>query len=338
MAKSKIATISINEAVKKINSGNLLPVYFFFGEDSFSIDNALESLEKAVQPFVESDFDKETFYGEDRSAAEILNFASSFPFGTGKKFITVKEFEKIKDKKELVSYVKSPPDFTIIVFIHHGAISNIDTEPYRSLSANNLLFEAKELKGNTLVNWIIEYVKTNGKSISAENAQILIDISGENRNLLEAQLEKIFTFLGEEKEITLDSVQSLSTSLKEFSIFDLQNSLAVKDKANSLKIALSLLEKGAEPTFIVHMLTRYFTGLSRITELKEKNIPDQAAARIVGTHPFYYKDHVKARKIYNDHDIYRAVKALLKADLTIKTTGTDKKTLVTILIAEILSA
>jgi DNA polymerase III delta subunit len=97
-----------------------------------------------------------------------------------------------------------------------------------------------------------------------------------------------------------------------------------------------MMDKGAEPTFIIHMLTRYFTGLVRVNELKEQNLPEQAAARIVGTHPYYYKDYLKERTIYSDDKIYNAAQALLKADLSIKTTSTDEKTVISLLIAEIL--
>ena len=165
---------------------------------------------------------------------------------------------------------------------------------------------------------------------------MLIDIVGENREMIEAQLEKIFVYLNENKEISLESVKSLSTALKEYNIFDLQNALGKKNKANSLKVAFNMLEKGAEPTYILHMITRYFTGLSRINELITNKIPDQAAARIVGTHPYYYKDHINARRNYPDKDLYRVVQSLLKADLSIKTTASDNKTIITILLSEIL--
>jgi DNA polymerase III delta subunit len=84
------------------------------------------------------------------------------------------------------------------------------------------------------------------------------------------------------------------------------------------------------------MLTRYFTGLSRINELITKKIPEKAAARIVGTHPYYYRNHLSARKLYSDKDLFRTAQSLLKADLLIKSTSSDNKTIITILITEIM--
>ena len=334
MAKSKHGFPSISEAVKGIKRGNFLPVYFFFGEDSFSIDTSVSELNAALKPFLTSDFDKETFYADEKPLSEVIDFALVFPFGSEKKFIIYKEFEKARDKKSLQSYIESPAEFTVLLIIHNGSIQNADTVLYRTLLEKNFIYEAKELKGNNLINWLVDYCEVNKKTLNFENAQMIVDIVGENRSMLEAQLDKIITFIGDKVEITLEDIRALSSSLKEYSIFDLEDAIGKKDKARALKLAFNLLEKGKEPTFIIHMLTRYFTGLARVNEMTELKINDYAAARIVGTHPYYYRDYKQARRAYSDRDIFQASRALLKADLAIKTTSADKKSVVSVLISE----
>jgi DNA polymerase-3 subunit delta len=154
--------------------------------------------------------------------------------------------------------------------------------------------------------------------------------------MLEDQLEKICVFLNKEKEISLESIKQVSSELKQFNIFDLQNAIGLKDKAKALTVANNLLDNGAEPTFIITMLTRYFTGLAKITELQTKKTPVQEAARIVGTHHFYYPQYVKARNLFSDQKLVEVFRALLKADMSVKTTSADDKTIITLLIAEIL--
>lgn len=344
MASSKAP--SILEAVKEIKKGKspgsnldkvgLQPVYYFFGEDTYHLSAALNSVEEKIKPHLTSDFDKETFYGENVTINEILDLASTFPFGSEKKIIIVKEAEKIKDKKLLKDYALSPVDFTVLVFIHNGTITNLNTEPFKTLLEQNFLYEAKELKGRHLIDWLISAAEEKEKKLSEENAQMLVDIAGENRSLLEDQLEKICIFLGDKKEISIETIQHVSSELKQFNIFDLQNALGLKDKSKSLTVAYNLLDNGAEPTFIIAMLTRYFTGLAKITELKTKNVPLQEAARIVGTHHFYYPNYVNARNLYSDEKLVEVFRALLKADVSVKTTSIGAKEIIAILIAEIL--
>jgi len=320
-----------------IQKGNLKPIYFLFGDDYFLLQSTLKSLETTAASFITSDFDKETFYGDTRTLSEALEFASAFPFGSEKKLIIFRQFEKVKDKKLLKDYAESPIDFTILVFLHDGQISSLESEPYKTLNKNNFIFEAKELRGKNLLKWLIKHVETLGKTISEENAQVLIDISGENRSMLEGQLEKIITYMNSENEITFNHVNALSTKLKQYTIFDLQNAIGKKEKNKALEIGFNLLDGGIEMVFIIAMLTRYFTGISRINELNKMNIPLPQAARIVGTHQFYYKDYQKTRSIYSDSDLAKAFRALLKADLSVKTTSTDQKNIITILLSELIS-
>jgi DNA polymerase-3 subunit delta len=334
MAKSKAP--SILDAIKEIKKRKFKPVYYFFGEDSYNLSHTLHTLEEAFTPLLLSEFDKETIYSEDRSINVILGIATAFPFGSDKKLIIVKEAEKIKDKKPLKDYASSPADFTVLAFFHNGSITNLVTEPFKTLEANEFLYEAKELKGKNLIDWLISQAEEKEKKLSEENAQVLVDIVGENRNMLEDQLEKICIFLNEKQEISLESIQQVSSELKQFNIFDLQNAIGVKDKSKSLAVAYNLLDNGAEPTFIISMLTRYFTGLAKITELQSKNTPVQEAARIVGTHHFYYPQYVKARNLFSDGKLVEVFRALLKADVSIKTTTADEKTIITLLVAEIL--
>lgn len=334
MAKSKAPTIQ--EIEKQLKQKKLLPVYYLFGEDSYSIETTYKIIEKYVEPFIASDFDKETYYGENQTFSNIAGLASTFPFGSEKKLITLKQAEKPRDKKEIVNYLKSPADFSVLVFLHDGTITNPETEPYKTLAKQGYLFEAKELKADALIQWLISYVEKKGKTISYDNAQLLTDISGDNRTTLESQLEKIILYIGDSKEITIESIRGLSTSLKQYTIFDLQNAIGKKNKANALKVAHNLLKNGSEPIQIIAMVNKYFTGLARLTELTASNTNEYQIARVIGTHPYYLKDYHSARRLYSDKQLIDVFSALLKADLSVKTTSIDDYTLISILLAEII--
>jgi DNA polymerase-3 subunit delta len=337
MAKSKAP--AIQDIEKQLKQKKILPVYYLFGEDSYSVDITFAAIEKAVQPLITSDFDKEVLYGENQTFTNIIGLASTFPFGSEKKLIVVKQAEKLKDKKEkkeIVSYFESPAEFTVLVFIHEGTITNPSTEPYKTLANQGYLFEAKELKGKSLIDWLISTVEKNGKTISYDNAQLLTDISGENRNTLESQLEKIFIYVGDNKEITIESIRGLSTSLKQYTIFDLQNAIGKKNKSAALKVLFNLLKNGMEPIQVIAMLNKYFTSLARLNELTAANTNEFQVARIMSTHPFYLKDYYSARRVYSDKNLTDAFSALLKADLSIKTSSLDDYTLLSVLIAEVI--
>ena len=109
-----------------------------------------------------------------------------------------------------------------------------------------------------------------------------------------------------------------------------------KNKSASLKVLFNLLKNGMEPIQVIAMLNKYFTSLARLNELTTANTNEFQVARIMGTHPFYLKDYHSARKMYSDKHLTDAFSAILKADLSIKTTSLDDYTLLSVLIAEII--
>jgi DNA polymerase III subunit delta len=336
MAKFNLPPVT--ECLKSVRNGKLLPVYFLCGEDNFLIDKALAEITKAVEPFLFSDFDKETIWGaEDKNLSDVISIVTAFPFGSEKKLVIVKDFEKFRDKKGLSGYLDSPVDFTVLVLIYNGPVSSGSSEPFKTLVKNGFIFEAKELKGKNLVNWIIEYVSENGKSISPENTRMLMEIVGENRDLMEAQLEKIFTFMADRREISHNDISFLAANMKEYTIFDLLNAMGKKEKASAFKYALNLIDKGKEPVFIIFMLTKYFSTLSRINELRNQNLSPAVISKKLNIFEWTYKDYVAARGLYTENQLKRAAEALLKADVSVKTSSLDEKTIISLLLGEILA-
>ncbi|HEX2866215.1 MAG TPA: DNA polymerase III subunit delta [Ignavibacteriales bacterium] len=336
MAKNKVPVPSVYSIGKFLKKDSFLPVFFFYGEDTYSIENAARAVEAAIEPLLSSDFDKEVLSGKERTVMEVIDQAQAFPFGSEKKLMIVKDFDDLKgDKKKFSQFASNPPAFTTVVFTKHGNISNVEAEPYFTFLKKGYLFEANELKGGELTSWIVKYAARKSKVITPENAALLTDTVGENRSLIEMQLQKIFAYLGEDSEITREVIFNISSALKEFTIFDLQNAIASGSKAKALEVAYNLLDKGKDVLFIISMLNRYFTQLAQVPELTKNGMPDNEASRVIGTHPFYYKDYKKAAFLYRDQRLLRIARALFKADLTVKTTSADPKTVVTILLGEI---
>lgn len=335
MNNSKPLIPSVHDISKYLKENSLLPVYFLFGDDSYTIDQTIKTIQTETEKFVMSDFDKEVINGDKGiSVNQVIDLASSFPFGTGKRIIVVKNFEKLSDRKSLENYIKSPAEFTILVLANYGKITEFLKEPYKTMLKNNYLFEAKELRGDEWIYWIIRQVKKEKLIITPENAQALVDLVGEEKGLLEMQISKFYNFLGEGKEITLDVIERLTSSTKEFTIFNLQDVLGRGDKKKSLEISYNLIDSGVETVFIISMLTKFITTLAQILDLLKKRTPDNEAAKEAGVSYYYYINCKKAKYFLNDRRLLQAARALLNADLSLKTSAVDSKTLVTVLISE----
>ncbi len=333
MAKREIP--SIYDIGKFIKPDKLLPVYFFCGEDTYTIDNAVKAVDKACTPLIKNDFDKEVINLEKGiQFSSIIDLALGFPFGDGKKVIIAKNFDNIKDKIKLKDYLDHPAEFTILIITYTDKISDYDKEPYKSLLANGYLFEARNLDGDELVNWLVKHSKRNDLILSSENAKALVEIVGEDKGLLEMHIQKFSDFVGKGGEVTFEIIKKLSSSTKEYSIFDLQDALASKNKSKAVEIAYNLLDCGIEIVFIIAMLTKFIKTIAQSIELIKERTNDFQASKMMKISYQYYLNCKKARYFMNYEVLARSAEALLHADIAVKTTSMDSKTILLILISE----
>jgi DNA polymerase-3 subunit delta len=325
---------SIVEVTKYLSEGKYLPIYFFCGEDNYSLDLAVKTVEKSLAPQILSDFDKEVINAEkNQNLSQILDLAFSFPLGGGKKLIILKNFDKISDKKGLKTYIENPPDFTLLLITQQSKITDISKEPYLKLKEYGYLFEARSATGEELIEWVVKKSKKMGMILSPDNAQALIEIVGEHKALLEIQLQKMQNYLGNREEISYDDITKISSTTKEFSIFELQYALGIGEKTKALKIAFNLLDAGVEIVFIINMLAKFVLSIAQITELIKSHISDYEAPKLAGISYGYYINCKKARFLMSDEKLLNSSRALLNADLAVKTSVSDPKSIMSVLIS-----
>ncbi len=337
MAKGKINTLKIWDLQKILEAEEIKPVYFFAGEDSWEIDNACRITEKKIKPLVESDFDKEVVNAEKKqSLGQILDLALAFPFGSGKKLITVKNFERLGDKNLLGNYLKSPAEFSVLICLNYGKINDPSKEPYFGLVEKQCYFESPKLNSSNLVPWLSSYARNMGLELSADNARYFAEITGESKAELEMQLLKIAEYLEGGREITFESIKQMASASRNFSIFDLLDAMGKGNRNGALEIVYNLLENDYDIVRVNSMLSKYIITLARAMELNKKRMPEKEAAREAGVSPYYYKNCLKARFLLNEKRLWQAGAALLDADRTKKTSAVDEKTIAANMIAAIM--
>ncbi len=337
MAKNRPQVPSIYDVAKYLKDDNFLPIYFLCGEDYYSIDKAAKLIEKSVEHLITSEFDREVISAEKKqSINSVIDIASAFPFGGEKKLLILKNFENISDKKAFEGYVNNPAEHTILVISNYTKVNDFSKEPFKSLLKSNFLFEAKELRGEEWINWFIRLADKEGLKLNYEQAKTIVDIVGEDKALLESQIAKFSNFLAEGEEITEDVINKLTSATKENNIFQLLDELGKGNKPGALDVAFNLLSNGIEPVFILSMLTKYITTIAHIFDLTRRKVSDNEGAKSAGVSYYYYLNCKKARYFLSKDRLLNASRALLNADLSVKTSASNKYTLVTILISEML--
>ncbi|HMU07845.1 MAG TPA: DNA polymerase III subunit delta, partial [Kaistella sp.] len=155
--------------LKNIKNKELLPIYFFHGEEPYFMDVAVKSFENDVLEESEKDFGQTVVYGKDTNLEEIISLARQFPMFGELNLIIIKEaqdlvFSVTKKQEEagkenpgvkaLLNYIQNPTPTTVLVFAHK--YKKIDTRQSlaKSLSKNKMLFLSEKMKDWDVPKWI----------------------------------------------------------------------------------------------------------------------------------------------------------------------------------------
>jgi DNA polymerase-3 subunit delta len=108
--------------LKNIKNKEVLPIYFFHGEEPYFIDLAVKALEHDFLTEDEKAFNQTVVYGKDTTYQEVLSLARQFPMMGDKQVIIVKEAQDLRlnesESNALEMYVQNPVPSTVLVFAH----------------------------------------------------------------------------------------------------------------------------------------------------------------------------------------------------------------------------
>ncbi len=160
---------------------------------------------------------------------------------------------------------------------------------------------------------------------------------GDEKGLIEMQMAKLSDYLEDGAEIDPEHIKHSIASTKEYSIFDLQDAIGSGQKKKSIEVALNLLNSGQEFVMILGMITKFIATLAKSLELSRQNIDIAVASKEAGVSFYYYKNCLKSKYLMNEKRLLKSARAIYNADVMLKTSAADEKTIMTMMITEMLT-
>ncbi len=328
------------EFQKTISSRKFAPIYLFYGEEDFLIDECVQAIiEKTLDPGMKG-FNLDVVYGSKAEAKDVIAHAASFPMMSERRVVVVKEFEKLvgseTGKEIITNYINKPLESTCFVLV--SLEPDFRKKPFTDLKKKAELVECKPLWDNEVPSWIANRIHKLGKDANPEACRLLHAYVGNSLRSLQNEIEKLFIFVGEKKQIIPEDVTTIVGATKGYTIFELQNAIGRKDAKEAVKILEKMLEGGQSPQMIIVMLTRFFNQLWKLTDVKSKRMGDADIAKEIGVSPYFLKQYLEFSSRFTLDQIERNFKALLDADTVMKTTSRDSHLVLDLLIIALISA
>lgn len=317
---------SYNDLANAFRQGNFKPLYFFYGDEGFVMDELQALLiEHALQPN-ERDFNLDVVFGPEATTPDVLARCAALPMMAERRVIIVRGFDEMDEKHparkhSFKSYAEQPNPSAVVLLLCNRK-PNLSQNPYRALKKHAVWAEFKTLYDNKLPGWITQRFKTKGYQAQGGVPQMLAEAVGPELRTTSNEIDKLIAYVGDQKTITEDDVIHAAGHSREANVFELQKAIGQGAYERALFISEALLSgasnRQGEALMIVSVLVSYFTKLWKLTSCLEKRMPEKDMPGHIGVSPYFLGEYLRAVRTYSVAEIHRAFNALLAADMELK--------------------
>ena len=339
--------MNYSELIKNIEKGKIEPLYLFYGEEGFLIDEAVKKIVSVIVEPSNRDFNLEFLRGGETSCEEIISKAQTLPFMGERRVVIVKGIDEIKASgaERLMEYCSNPSPTTTLILTGH----KIDARDklHNAVSKNGVVVQFKPLYEKDTAGWVMRIVKEAGYTIDNDAKDYLISIVGNNLQRLKNELEKVFTYKGpppshpskggERGGIKIDDIKLLVEDTKIESIFAFTDSIGSKDINKALRLLEKMIGQGEMPEKIISMITRQFRLILLTKVYRERGAAPSEIPAKAGFAPFLLEGYLKQAAKYNLIELKDSFYKVQMADVKIKSSDISKRMIIEKLIFELCS-
>ncbi|MBS4028088.1 MAG: DNA polymerase III subunit delta [Ignavibacteriales bacterium] len=295
------------------------PVYIIYGEEHFLRQQFIMEVVNNATDESTRVFNLDVLQGNETPLDRILSCAKQVPmnmlsFDDGnmtRRIVIVKNFElgrKKESEEKLFSYLRTPASSTVLTL----EIPKLDlkSELYKKLSTVAVMVPCVPLSDDQALLWLGNEFSRRQLTISREVSLKILTSVGNSLNELTNAVEKILSFVGERTVISADDVKGVVGFSKVYDFDDLWKSFMQRNYPGALEILYKSIEKGEEEVGLLARLSIFLMNQLRW----RKPTGDKG---------------------FSDRELHRSLSLFLQTDAKLKSAGTDKQVLMTLLLSEI---
>ena len=311
--------------LKNIKNKELLPIYFFHGEEPYFMDIAVKSFENEVLEEDEKAFNQTVVYGKDTSFSEVLSLARQFPMMGDKQVIILKEAQEIKmtekETEALKAYAENPVDSTLLIIAHKYKKVDARKSFAKILTKNKMLFLSDKLKDYEVPKWIDYEIKNLGLKAKPHISALLSEYLGTDLSRISNELNKLKMILKEDEILDEKIIETHIGISKDFNVFELIKALGKKDEAAAFRIAHFIGKTPKQNPFVMMIgnLYNFFSNVVLYHTISHQSPPTIASE--LGINPYFVKDYAEAARLYPLKFATRIISVLREIDLKSKGLG-----------------
>ena len=334
---------------QSLKKGQIEPVYFLYGEETYLRDAAQHQIVEAaltgtlLREFNDSIFDLLT--GEIRDA---IAAAEQLPLMSERRVVVVKNLNKLEGRKKfdddeeadtsiaariLMDYLERPVATSVVIFTS----DDIDKRrKYAKLLLSGAAYEFKPLQQRELPAWIRDYLRSRDTEIDQAALAVLTDTLASDLVTVKNELNKLAAAALPSRRITADLVEQLSRRSREHMNWDLTDSIVSRNRRQALRVLRDLLDDGAEPVLLTAVIAGTFRRMGLAKELLVHGASSGKIFSEVRVPPFKQRDYLAMLNRIDARDLSEMIQRIAETDLAIKTSKATPRMQMEMLVCELM--
>lgn len=322
----------MQKLIQDLKENTFKPVYLLFGEEDYLRKQYRDKLKNALVADGDT-LNYNYFEGKDVNVNEVIDLAQTMPFLAEKRVILLENTGLVKSGGEkMADYVKDMADTVILIFVE----AQIDKRSglYKAIQSVGSTCEFKTQDEMTLKKWIGSRVKQENKRISEDAVNTLLDMAGSDMANIQSELEKLFSYTLKKDNITTEDVETICIRRLASVVFDLTENMANKRQKAALDLYYNLLAQKETSLGLLALISKHFTRLLEVKELKKNGYHYRVIAEKTGLHPYAVQKYEAQAEKFKTSEIRRMLQACVETDEGIKSGKIDKDLGVELIIIE----
>jgi DNA polymerase-3 subunit delta len=308
--------------------------YLFYGPDEYAKSIKIKSLKNLVIEKGFEEFDYNVFEGRGLDGAELINIASSPPFGSPIRIVVLRNIEKVSPKglKMLESFIASIPKHTTLI-VTAGKIDKRKSIFKMLYKNRNACVNFKMPNPAAAVEHVMETAAEKNYKIAPETAAYLVESIGSDIGYLDRELDKLVLYAGPDSPIEKDDIVQVSGAGVSGTAPGIPEKILDGDIGGALILLQNLLSTKKSEGSILFIIKDYFLAINKIKA--SKGVPSAFAGKKYGYLPKTVEILNQAARKIPAERIINCLHCIYECEINLKSAGLKNHIILADLVARL---
>lgn len=288
-------------------------VYLITGSNDSVINNTVSDILKQVNC---DDNNKIIYNLKENTISDVIEEANTVSLFRSNKVILVysSSIDKLDDE-ELIMYLNNYNKDVYLIFIVEK--SDARKKIVKLINEKGISIDSDNVDKSYNKNYVVSYLKDNGYKMNSNVIECFLSRVSDNINDIRNELDKLFIYKLDDKNISLDDVKLITYDNTDNIIYEFTNALLEKDENKAISMYHSFIDSNMAIDYILASIYNSYKTLYQIKELN-KNNSIRDISKTIGKKEYYVEKMLYRSMNYNDSELLDIIHTLAMIDKNYK--------------------